>query len=293
MHNLTKNIQASAMPVHECLAAEGMFETGMGSVWISRKSPNGKLSVGVFLLDIFCLGVKNALFEKNVSRQQYGMMQIMSSAEVMHPIKPCCLKKLVLEAVAYAENLGFKPHEDYEETCILLQDIETTGCEAKYEFGQNGKPFYIPGPEDSPEMITRVVETLRQRCGADGFDVMTEEDMQDEERKAALAIDDPEEAAQLMEDLERVLPFKAVFEERGWKQLMRDKRVPRGALPAVTVEKLSYAGDFGGILCHLADNGLVCSLTHLRFRPAFALYSDIISYQKRRVKRLKQQKVVA
>jgi hypothetical protein len=278
----TKAVLFSALPVHECLMAENMLETGLGSVWISRKLPNGKLAVGVFLLDIFCLGVKNAMLWEKMPQGQYEAMQAMSLGETLVPVKPCCATKLILEAAAYAESLGFNPHEDHVTARTVLEGIETADCGADYEFGQDGRPLYIPGPNESPKMMARIIEQLRKRCGEDGFDVMTEEDMEDEE-KYAVTIDNPEKTGRLMDGLERSLPFKAIFEERGWQQLARESRVPPGATPLVTVEKLSYSGDFGGILCHLAEHSLVCSLTHLRFDPAFSLYRDIAAYQKRRV----------
>lgn len=74
---------------------------------------------------------------------------------------------------------------------------------------------------------------------------------------------------------------------------MKDGRAPRGSTPSVTIEKLFYSGDFGGILCYLAEHSLVCSLTHLRFSPNFPLYRDITAYQKRRVKKLKKQETFA
>ena len=43
------------------------------------------------------------------------------------------------------------------------------------------------------------------------------------------------------------------------------------------------------ILCHLADNAVVCSLTHLRFPPNFPFLRNVTAYQKRRVKKLKRQ----
>lgn len=285
----SRAVALAAAPVHECLMAESMFETGLGSVWISRKLPNGKLSVGVFLLDIFCLGAKNAMLWKNISVQEYKMMQMMCFGETLVSAEPSHIKKLVLEAVAYAKNLGFKPHKDYEESLAALEGIETVGCKVEYTFGHEGKPFYIPGPEETPAMITRIVKQLRKSCGEDGYNVMTEEDMADEEEEYTVTIDDPEKTVRLMDDLERLLPCKAKFQKNGWQNLMREGRVPRGATPTVTIEKLSYSGDFGGILCHLAEHSLVCSLTHLRFTPSFSLYRDITAYQKYRVEKLKKQ----
>lgn len=104
-----------------------------------------------------------------------------------------------------------------------------------------------------------------------------------------MTIDDPFEVEELMNALEQELPFKADFEERGWKQLIKEGRVPSNASSAVVVERLSYSGDYGGILCHLAENNVVCSLTHLRVPPRFPLHRKITTYQKCRVKKLKRQ----
>lgn len=282
-------VALASAPVHECLIAESIFETGLGSVWISRKLANGKVSVGVFLLDVFCLGVKNAMLWEYIPVHEYKMMQMMNMGETLAHAEPSHIKKLVLEAEAYARSLGFKPHKGYETARAILEGIETENCKVQFTFGHKGRPFYIPGPEETPAKIKRIVEQLRKSCGEDGYDVMTENDMADEEEEYAVTIDDPEKTERLMDSLERLLPCKASFEEKGWQHLMKEGNVPRGANPSVTIEKLSYSGDFGGILCHLAEHSLVCSLTHLRFSPSCSLYRDITAYQKHRVKKLKKQ----
>lgn len=289
LRNPAGTAQISATSVHECLMAENIFEVGLGSVWISRKLPNGKLSVGVFLLDVFCLGVKNAMLSEKISLSQYKTLQMMSLGETLAPVQSCCAKKLVLGAVAYAENLGFKPHADYEATRGVMEGIEIENCAAEFEFGQDGKPLYIPGPDETPKMVEHIVDQLRKSCGEDGFEVMTEDDMADEEEEYTMTIDNPEKTERLMEGLERLLPFQATFEEKVWQHLVKESKVPRGMMPSVSVEKLSYSGDYGGILCHLAEHSLVCSLTHLRFAPAFFLSREIAAYQKLRVKKLKKQ----
>jgi hypothetical protein len=61
-----------------------------------------------------------------------------------------------------------------------------------------------------------------------------------------------------------------------------------------TVWDLSYAGDEGGILCHMSRSeetgrALVVSLTYVRVHPSMPLAAAVLAYQKHRVKKLKKQ----
>ena len=72
----------------------------------------------------------------------------------------------------------------------------------------------------------------------------------------------------------------------------------RAASPAVdharqVVRDVSYAGDEGGIVCHIEPDGaaeaVVVSLTHLHLRRSLPFAAAVQSYQKHRMKKLKKQ----
>src|SRR5713101_8866677 len=50
-------------PIHECLIPDSLFDMGLGNVIVSRKMPNGFIGAAFFLLDVFCLGVKDAFYD--------------------------------------------------------------------------------------------------------------------------------------------------------------------------------------------------------------------------------------
>lgn len=63
--------------------------------------------------------------------------------------------------------------------------------------------------------------------------------------------------------------------------------------PACHITEVHYAGDEGGIVCHLAREGadesgrlVVISITHLVLDPRMPLAREINAYQKHRTKRL-------
>jgi hypothetical protein len=63
--------------------------------------------------------------------------------------------------------------------------------------------------------------------------------------------------------------------------------------PRCTVTRVYYAGDEGGVMCHLViteytgSNVFVVSITHLAFDPRLPVARDIAAYQKHRIKRLR------
>ncbi len=55
-------IIAKNSPIEGCLIRKNIFSEGIGTAIVSRKMPNFRLGIGVFLLDVWCLGVKNTYF---------------------------------------------------------------------------------------------------------------------------------------------------------------------------------------------------------------------------------------
>ena len=52
----------------------------------------------------------------------------------------------------------------------MLGDIEVRASATSFQLGKNGKPFFISGPYDTPAKIDRIIRTLTDRVGPEGFD---------------------------------------------------------------------------------------------------------------------------
>ena len=81
----------------------------MGSVVISRKMPDGEIGFGVFLIDVFCLGVKTAFFSVRPRNEYERFIGRISEKEALQPEEPACAVKLIRSAEAYARGLGLDP----------------------------------------------------------------------------------------------------------------------------------------------------------------------------------------
>jgi hypothetical protein len=63
------------------------------------------------------------------------------------------------------------PHPDYAVIERMFGTASADSCDVTFQFGHDGKPHYIPGPGDSPTVIRRRLERLRNKLGDEGFDV--------------------------------------------------------------------------------------------------------------------------
>lgn len=169
--------QAFKAPVYECWEAEQLFDqdshSGIGLVMITRKSSNGNIVASVFLVDVYCLGVKNC-FVKVLNEENYpSFLEEVNRQGILKKIHPTCARKLIEEAGKYAADLGFSPHKDYQEAKRIFGDIDSVACPRSFQFGKDGKPFYIAGPYDKPSFVKNVANKLAKKCGPDGFHYLT------------------------------------------------------------------------------------------------------------------------
>ena len=158
-------------PIHECLVPDRLFDIGLGNVIVSRKMLNGFIGVTFFLVDVFCLGIKDAFYDV-LSPADYDSRLSGLQHETFKEIHPTCARKLVEGAEAYARELGFTPHADYQRSRQIFGDLDATACPTHYVFGKDGKPFFMSGPYDTPAKCRRIIDTLTRRCGSEGFHFM-------------------------------------------------------------------------------------------------------------------------
>src|SRR6516165_2859217 len=58
---------------------------------------------------------------------------------------------------------------DYAEASQVFGEVETTACPTRFEYGHEGKPFYVSGPHETARQVEAIVEQLEQRKGAGNY----------------------------------------------------------------------------------------------------------------------------
>ncbi|MSU62956.1 MAG: hypothetical protein EXS31_11285 [Pedosphaera sp.] len=154
---------ASESKTREAWWSKDLFETGIGYVLVARFKGNGDVEAGFFLIDVYCLGAKNADSFRGTSGEYKELLAGLFPDEGGEEISPECGRKFVEDSVAYARRLGLAPHPDYKLGCRVFGGINPAICERSFTFGSEGKPLYIQGPNDSPAFVERVLRSLNPR----------------------------------------------------------------------------------------------------------------------------------
>ncbi|MDQ3153485.1 MAG: helix-turn-helix domain-containing protein, partial [Actinomycetota bacterium] len=145
---------------------------GLTGVIVARRARPQRVSVCGYLVDTYCLGVKNALGPETMNDRDLpafrrGFFAAFEGAgePLAAPLEMA--RHLVWGAVDHARQLGFEPHRDFDPAAGHLggpwQDTSAI------TFGRDGVPFYISGPHDNPNAVLR---TLTRSVGEDGFDFL-------------------------------------------------------------------------------------------------------------------------
>lgn len=164
---------ARSFPIGECLINKGWKECGMARIFLSRKQPDGNLTFASYLVDVFCLGVKDTMCNVDMPPSQLNR-ELKAGLYGDDPAVPCSphlVNQIVYGAIEYAADLGFRPNKDFRHSRYVLEERDPTQEVYDVSFGKDGKPFFIPGPYDDAD---RIIAMLRRKLGPDGFNVLME-----------------------------------------------------------------------------------------------------------------------
>lgn len=169
------------MDRYEAYIGKSWQEHGLAQVLVVRRRGNSSADAGFFLVDVWCLGVKDAFADTDLleSELEDYIAERLPEA-TSEPIHPTCAKKLIEGAVAYAERFGFAPHRDFRKARRVLSGIDAALCPTDFTFGRDGRPCFVRGPHDSEERLERVLAILEARCGEDGYDFVDDSEEDDD-----------------------------------------------------------------------------------------------------------------
>jgi len=159
-------------PILGCWLHTGWQESGITPVIIARKQTDEKVLYGVCMVDLYCLGVKDAIAREDISLKAFlrDLPKLCSgeplecSVELAHEI--------VHGAIEFAARYGFQPHPDFSRLHVdqIFDPPEAHPRTHQVEFGKDGKPLYIAGPYDDERKVHEVLNKLRRNAGEGNYD---------------------------------------------------------------------------------------------------------------------------
>lgn len=162
---------ARQYPLLGCWTIEEWQESGIAPVIIARQQDDGKVLFANYLVDLYCLGVKDVVVDENVPKRRFERLLQKMCMQAPEALEVELAHEIVYGAIDYARKYGFEPHPDFTRLHAdqVLDPPDAHPRTHTVEFGQDGKPTYISGPNENQYQSRRILQTLERTAGEGNF----------------------------------------------------------------------------------------------------------------------------
>jgi len=165
---------ARQYPILGCWIMKDWQESGITPVIIARQQDEGQVLYANYLVDLYCLGVKDVTVDVNVPQKRFERSLPKLCMQEPEAISVELAHEIVYGALEYAHKYGFEPHYDFNHLHAdqVLDPPEKHARNHSVQFGKDGKPFFVPGPYDDERKISLALKTLERTAGEGNFDYL-------------------------------------------------------------------------------------------------------------------------
>lgn len=159
--------------------ADEEWRDGLGYVIVIREHTGGKKSFAAYLIDRWCVGVKDTFF--NVRQDDDSIEELLSRVGEyrLQEVSYNEAHNMVWGAVDYAEEAGIKPHKDFATTQYFLEEDTDEIPLIEYEFGKDGKHYLVA---KSQLELSKYLQTMKKNLSEDEYSfVVADYDEDDDE----------------------------------------------------------------------------------------------------------------
>jgi hypothetical protein len=176
--------RARNLPISECYVNNEWDDSKMANVVVVRSHSNGNKTLGMYLVDLFCLGVKDSTFRFNQSMLEYEEFISEISDAAFTKIDYELAHNIIYAGIEFAETFGIYPCKEFQEVTRYILEEDTDAIDViEIECGYDDKPMIIVGPHNKIQM-QKTIAHLEKKVGKDGFivkEVLDEMDDDDSE----------------------------------------------------------------------------------------------------------------
>lgn len=192
-----------SLPIDSCWILEDWQDVGETTVLIARRHASGKYTIGLYLVDTFCLGLKDTFYKFNVSSQEYDdLLDQISIGGNYIQVSYNEAHNLIFGAIAFAEEAGIKPSPEFALTQYLLEEDTEAVPLIEYEFGKNGKHFLVA--KNNLELNT-YLPLLEKNLPEEEYDFIFPDELEEDEDEEEDDEDGPIFSKEHLRNIEKAL----------------------------------------------------------------------------------------
>ena len=127
-------LRARELPIYKCYMPQEVSNHGMSEVIVSRKRPNGKILFGVYLIDTYCLGVKDVMYHYDYDVEDFEKLveKLSASFEGFVECPYSDAHNLIYSAIEFADDAGLNPARDFDEVGEYILEGDTDDIPLKH-----------------------------------------------------------------------------------------------------------------------------------------------------------------
>lgn len=179
--------KARTLEIGKCYISDGDIEEyGKGHILVTRLHKGGRVSFAAYLVDAYCLGVKDSFFKLRM--EDYEMENFLSHYDTLRECSYEEAHNWIYGAIAFAEEGGIEPDRSFALTQYMLEEDTDDIPLIEYAFGKDGKHFLVC---HSVQEANRYLPILKEHLG-DNVDFVIEDgkydvpDLDDIDEKSSL-----------------------------------------------------------------------------------------------------------
>lgn len=154
------------LPISECYISANWETVGTTWVLVVRRQDNGKFAVASYLIDRWCLGLRDSIYGIHMGPDfvEEAKHSIQNPVLIDYPTA----HNIIFGAIRYADSIGFKPHNSWRKSQYVLEREDSVERQA-LEFGKDGRPIFAPAKDESPIFIKHILERLNKKIGRKSY----------------------------------------------------------------------------------------------------------------------------
>jgi hypothetical protein len=177
--------RARKLPIYKCLISKNWQETGTAQIIVMRQHVNNNVTVGCYLVDTLCIGMKESYYFFNIPEDNFLEVIEENNSEFSIQLESCSYElahNIIYGSVEFAEEYGISPDRDFKVTQMILEEDDERVPLMDIDFGKDGEPLLVADSNDPrTDYYLKQLSKYAGEGNYDFIDISDDDDGEDEE----------------------------------------------------------------------------------------------------------------